>query len=74
MPKETGGWEFPDLRVRQDLRDLRDPLELQVRQELESQESLVCPVSQERGVALVGMVPQVPWDPRDLRDTLVSQV
>lgn len=68
------GWEFKDLRVRQDLRDPRAQLELQVSPVLESQESQACPVSQESQVAQVGMVPLVPWDHRDPRDTLVPPV
>lgn len=68
------GWEFLELRVRQDLKDPWAHLVSQVWLELESQERQVCPVSQESQVAQVGMVPQVPWDQWDLRDTLVPQV
>lgn len=68
------GWEFRDLRVRQDLKEPWVHLEHQVHLELESQERQVCPVSQESQVAQVGMAPLVPWDQWDLRDTLVSQV
>lgn len=63
-----------DLRVRQDLKEPWAQLEHQVPLELESQENQVWLVSQESQVAQVGMVPQVPWDHRDLRDTLVPQV
>lgn len=68
------GWEFKDLRVRQDLKDLWAHLDNQVRLELESQENQVWTVSQESQVAQVRMVPKVLWDHRDLRDTLVPQV
>lgn len=68
------GWELLDLRVRQDLKEQWAQLENQVRLELESQVNQVQPVSQESQVAQVGMEPQVPWDHRDLRDTLVPQV
>lgn len=72
--REIEGWEFKDLRVRQDLKDPWAQLEHQVSLELESQESQVPLVRQESQVAQVEMVPQVPWDHRDLRDTLVPQV
>lgn len=74
VPKETWGLVFKDHRVRQDHRDLQALPELRVRQELESQESPVCPVSQEREVFLEEMVPLVQWDQWDLRATLVPQV
>lgn len=67
-------WELLDLRVRQDLKDPWAQLDNQVHLELESQENQVLLVSQESQVAPVGMVPQVPWDQWDLRDTLVPQV
>lgn len=68
------GWELPDLRVRQDLRDLWVHLVSQVHLQLESQEDRVHLVSQESQVAQVEMVPLAQWDHRDLRDTLVLQV
>lgn len=74
VPKETWGLVSRDHRVRQDLRDLQVLLGPQVRQELENQEGPVCPVSQEREVFPVEMVPLVQWDQWDLRATLVPQV
>lgn len=68
------GWELPDLKVRQDLKDLWAQLENQVKLELASQENQVAQVSQESQVAQVEMVPLAPWDHRDPRDTLVPQV
>lgn len=74
VPKETWGWVLQDHRVRQDLRDPQALPEPQVREQLESQEGPVCPVSQEREVSPVEMAPLVQWDQWALRATLVSQV
>lgn len=74
VPKETWGLEPQDHRVRQDHRDPQVLPEPQVREELESQESPVCPVSQEREVFPEEMAPLVQWDQWDLRATLVPQV
>lgn len=74
VPKATWGLVPQDHRVRQDHRDLQVLPEPQVRQELESQEDPVCPVSQEREVFLEEMVLLAQWDQWDLRATLVPQV
>lgn len=68
------GWVFPELRVRQDLKDPWAHLENQVQLELESQENQVPLVSQESQVVQVEMVPPVQWDQWVPRDTLVPQV
>lgn len=68
------GWEFLDLRVRQDLKDPWAQLDNLVHLELENPENQVHLVSQESQVTQVGMVHQVPRDQWDLRDTLVPQV
>lgn len=68
------GWEFKDLRVRQGQKEPWVHLDSQVSLELESQDKQVCPGSQASQEPQVGMVLQVPWDHRDLRDTQVPQV
>lgn len=68
------GWEFKDLRVRQGLKDPWAHLDNQVSLESESQANQVCQASQESQEPQVGMVLQVTWDHRDLRDTQVPQV